>query len=81
MMFLCRTVCKFPFFCLYEELRHQVNRGGDSHTKVKGMLFVSLWGVNYRFWSHLGCLGWKVTIFAHSGITWYYAYRNVQKMS
>ena len=28
MMFLCRTVCKFPFFCLYEELRHQVNPGG-----------------------------------------------------
>ena len=41
---------------------------GDSHIKVVGMLFVSLWGVNFRFWSHLGCLGWKVTIFAHSGI-------------
>ena len=27
----------------------------------------SLWGVNCRFWSHLGCLGWRVTIFAHSG--------------
>ena len=27
----------------------------------------SLWGVNCRFWSHLGCLGWKVSIFAHSG--------------
>ena len=21
-----------------------------------------------QIWSHLGCLGWKVTIFAHSGI-------------
>ena len=41
---------------------------GHSHIKVMGMLIVSLWGVNYRFWSHLGCLGWKVTIFAHSGI-------------
>ena len=35
--------------------------------KSDGMLVVSLWGVNWRFWSHLGCLGWKVTIFVHSG--------------
>ena len=42
--------------------------GGDSHIKVTGMLVVSLWGVDCRFWSHLGCLGWKVTIFPHSGI-------------
>ena len=21
-----------------------------------------------QIWSHLGCLGWKVTIFAHSGV-------------
>ena len=42
---------------------------GDSHTKVTEMvLIVLLRGVNCRFWSHLGCLGWKVTIFAHSGI-------------
>ena len=35
---------------------------GDSHTKVTGMvLIVLLRGVNCRFWSHLGCLGWKVT--------------------
>ena len=30
------------------------------------MLVVSLWGVNCRFWSHLGCLGWKVTVSANS---------------
>ena len=41
---------------------------GDSLIKVTGMLVVSLWGVNGRFWSHLGYLGRKVTIFAHSGI-------------
>ena len=33
-----------------------------------GMLVVSLWVVNSRYWSHLGCLGRKVTIFGHSGI-------------
>ena len=42
--------------------------GGDSHVKVTGMLVVSLKGVHCRFWSHVGCLQWKVTIFDHSGI-------------
>ena len=36
----------------------------NSHIKVTGKLVVSLWGVNCRFWSRLGCLGWKVTLFA-----------------
>ena len=40
---------------------------GDSYIKVTRMLVVSLWGVNCRVWSHLGCLGWKVTIFVRSG--------------
>ena len=34
----------------------------DSHIEVTGMLVVSLRSVNCRFWSKLGCLGWKVTI-------------------
>ena len=37
-------------------------RGGAAHIKVKGMNLVSLWGVNCRFWSQLGCLWCKVTI-------------------
>ena len=37
-------------------------RGGAAHIKVKGMNLVSLWGVNCRFWSQLGCLRCKVTI-------------------
>ena len=40
---------------------------GDSYIKVTRMLVVSLWGVNCRVWSHLGCLGWKVTLFVRSG--------------
>ena len=43
--------------------------GGDTHIKVTGMLVISLKGVNCRFRFHLGCLGRKVTIFAHSGIS------------
>ena len=31
--------------------------GGNSHMKGVGMLVVSLRGVNFRFWSHLGCSG------------------------
>ena len=38
--------------------------GGGEGGWVTGMRVFSLWGVNYRFWSHLGCLGWKVTKFA-----------------
>ena len=36
---------------------------GDSLIKVTGMFFFSLRGANCRFWSHLGCLGWNVTIY------------------
>ena len=54
--------------------------GGDFHIKVTGMLVVLLWGVDCRFWSHLKCLGWNVTILAHSGIAKYCAWRNLQKM-
>ena len=38
-----------------------MNAGGwDSHTKVTWVIVFSLWDVNCRFWSHLGCLGLKV---------------------
>ena len=43
--------------CFDLKLGQDLARGGDSHIKVTRMLFVSLWGVNCRFWSHLGCLG------------------------
>ena len=31
--------------------------GGDYHIKGAGMLVVSITGVNFGFWSHLGYLG------------------------
>ena len=31
--------------------------GGTPHMKGVGMLVVSLRGVNFGFWSHLGCFG------------------------
>ena len=39
-----------------------------SQIQVTVMVVFSPRGVNCRCWSHLGCLGRKVTIFAHSGI-------------
>ena len=50
-------------------LRQVVAYGGEI-VKTIGIPVVSLQSVNCRFWSHLRCLGWKVTIFANSGIAW-----------
>ena len=36
--------------------------GGTPHMKVVGMLVVSLRGVNFGFWSHLGCSGQNAII-------------------
>ena len=46
-------------------------RKGDSHIKVRGMLVVSLKGINcklFNIWAHFWCLGQKFTVFAHSSI-------------
>ena len=40
----------------------QVTRG-DSHMKAAGMVVVSLRGVNFGFWSLLGCSGQNVIVF------------------
>ena len=40
------------------------SRWGDSHTKGAGMLVVSLRGVNFGFWSHLGSSGQNAIIFS-----------------
>ena len=42
--------------------------GGTPHMKGVGMLVVSLRGVNFAFWSHLGCSGQKVIIFSREGL-------------
>ena len=40
--------------------------GGDSHMKETGMLVVSLRGVNFGFWSRLGCSGQSANIELHT---------------
>ena len=42
--------------------------GGAPHMKGVGMLVVSLRGVNFRFWSHLGCSGQNAIIFSREGL-------------
>ena len=42
--------------------------GVTPHTKVVGMLVVSLRGVTFGFWSHLGCSGQKAIIFSREGL-------------
>ena len=42
--------------------------GGTPHIKGVGMLVVSFRGVNFGFWSHLGCSGQNAIIFSHEGL-------------
>ena len=42
--------------------------GGTPHMKGVGMLVVSLRGVNFGFWSHLGCFGKNAIIFSREGL-------------
>ena len=52
----------FAFYLLRNVLLNLNNAsclGGDFRMKVAEMLFVSLRGLNYRFWSHVRCSGQK----------------------
>ena len=42
--------------------------GGTRHMKGVGMLVVSLTGVNFGFWCHLGCSGQIAIIFSREGL-------------
>ena len=42
--------------------------GGTPHMKGVGMLVVSLRGLNFGFWSHLGGSGQKALIFSREGL-------------
>ena len=44
--------------------------GGTPHVKGVGMLVVSLRGVNFGFWSHLGCSGRNAIIFSREGLVY-----------
>ena len=42
--------------------------GGTSLMKAVGMLVVSLRGISFGFWSHLGCSGQNAIIFSREGL-------------
>ena len=42
--------------------------GGTPHMKGVGMLVASLRGVNFGFWSHLGCSGQNAIIFSREAL-------------
>ena len=42
--------------------------GGTPHMKGVGMLIVSIRGVNFGFWSYLGCSGQNPIIFSREGL-------------
>ena len=44
--------------------------GVKPHMKGVGMLVVSLRGVHFGFWSHLGCSGQNAIIFSHKGLVY-----------
>ena len=48
--------------------------------KVVRMLVVSLRGVNFGFWSHLGCSGQNVIIFNRKGLFQGCTRRNIKKL-
>ena len=52
----------------YLTITVSVRGGGDSDMKWTGMLVVSLRGVNFGFWSRLGCSGQNVIIFSRQGL-------------
>ena len=58
--FVCRT---FP-----STLKHKARGVGDSHMKQTGMLVVSLRGVNFGFWSRLGCSGQSANLLCRQGL-------------
>ena len=57
------AACTFLLF-KGPQTKSRHSRGERGEEGVTGISIVLLWGVNYRLWSHLGCLGWKDTIFA-----------------
>ena len=53
--------------------------GRDSHMKGAGMLILSLRGVNFGFWSHLGFSWQNAIIFSRKGLIYGCTQRNIKR--
>ena len=58
-IFYCFNIIFFVHFLIVYFYNSNLIPGGTPHTKGVGMLIISLRGVNFRIWSHLGCSGRK----------------------
>ena len=57
------TVCHVQLHCA-----RGGGGGGGTRMKGAGVLVVSIRGVNFGFWSHLGCSGQNAIIFSREGL-------------
>ena len=73
--YIIMHVCMTAKF--YNVLAHQLNvahvimqnaPGGESHMKQTGMLVISLRGVNFGFWSCIGCSRQSANILCYQGL-------------
>ena len=55
------------FLKIFKE-RSPERGGGTPHMKGVGMLVISLRGINFGFWSHLGCSEQNAIIFSREGL-------------
>ena len=68
-LFQASGIGKGRNFTTVEPLHNgHIPRGGDSHMKQTGMLVVSLRGVNFGFWSRLGCSEQSANILSRQGL-------------
>ena len=61
-------LCSIARFTFVWRRRGGVGGGGTPDMKWVGMLIVSLRGVNFGLWSHLGCSGQNAIIFSREGL-------------
>lgn len=66
-----KNVKFYPSVKLLNQYIFHLCHRGDSYMKGEGMLVVSIRGVNFGFWSHLGRSGQNAIIFNHKGLFLY----------
>ena len=71
MCFACESNCSYYSSgqLLIEVFLQTLLPGGESYMKQTGMLVFSLRGVNFGFWSRLGCPGQSADILSRQGLT------------
>ena len=61
-------MCRWMGLHFYDSIDYNWPGGWTPHMKGVGMLVVSLRGVNFGSWSHLGCFGQNAIILSREGL-------------